>query len=279
MAGDWLKIEKATARKPEVLRIAELLSIHPDHAFGLCFRFWSWCDDQLSECNAVGVTESAVDVTVGRDGFAQSLIKVGWLLVRNGSLEIPNFDRHLSESSKKRALSAKRTQKTRSNLSRSCNAASVTQALPEKRREEKRRVLNTEVIGSLENQIKQDLQAEQQTTAHQLLGDALRSVAMPASEVPLPDVLDVPSFQAVWKDWLNYITVQKRYRYAQDTLEAHLMELSRDGPITAAKRLEHAKKLGITYPANLPQDKTRNSKPQTNDWRTKARVKHANTGK
>lgn len=30
MAGDWIKVEKATARKPEVLRLADLLQVHPD---------------------------------------------------------------------------------------------------------------------------------------------------------------------------------------------------------------------------------------------------------
>jgi hypothetical protein len=134
MAGDWIKIEKATPRKPEVLRIASMLGIHPDHAFGICFRFWSWCDDNLKTCNAPGVTDVMLDALLGRDGCASALIEVGWLQVRNSSLVIPNFDRHLSESSKKRALSAERTANSRS---RKCNAENVTESLPEKRREEK----------------------------------------------------------------------------------------------------------------------------------------------
>ncbi len=134
MAGDWLKIEKATARKPEVLQIAESLGVTPDEAFGMCFRFWSWCDDNMETCNARGVTPVTLNMLLGRDGFAQALVKCGWLLVRDGSLEVPNFDRHLSMSAKKRALSQGRTAKSRS---RSCNALGVTEVLPEKRREEK----------------------------------------------------------------------------------------------------------------------------------------------
>ena len=136
MAGDWLKVEKSTPRKPEVLRLAMELSIHPDHAFGICFRFWSWCDDNLKDGNAVGVTDVMLNALLERDGIATALINVGWLRVRNGSLEVPNYDRHLSENAKKRGLSQQRTAKSRS---RSCNGASVTDALPEKRREEKRR--------------------------------------------------------------------------------------------------------------------------------------------
>ncbi len=132
MAGDWIKVEKVTARKPEILRIAAELKIHPDQAFGLCFRFWVWCDDNLEVGNANGVTESMLDALLERDGIATALLNVGWLRVRNGSLEVPNFDRHLSENAKKRGLSQARTAKSRS---RNRNAISVTEAL---QREEKR---------------------------------------------------------------------------------------------------------------------------------------------
>ena len=143
MALDWCKVQKSTPRKPEVLRLASILKITPDHAFGLCFRFWSWCDDQLSDGNARGVTGEMVDSLLSFDGFANSLVEVGWLQVRNGSLEVPNFDRHLSESAKNRAISAERTRKHRdkdvTDDPKICNGESVTKVLPEKRREEKRR--------------------------------------------------------------------------------------------------------------------------------------------
>jgi hypothetical protein len=133
MAGDWIKVEKSTPRKPEVLRLAVLLNIHPDHAFGLCCRFWSWCDDNLTNSNAQGVTESLLDALLGRDGFASALVQVGWLQVRQGSLVIPNFDLHLSQGAKSRALAARRQAQHRS---RKSNAESVTKTSPEKRREE-----------------------------------------------------------------------------------------------------------------------------------------------
>lgn len=127
MAWDWIKVEKATARKPEVLGIADALSIHPDHAFGLCIRFWFWCDDQMETGHAPGVTNVTLDSVFGHDGFTSALLSVGWLRVRNGSLEVPNFDRHLSESAKKRALSRIRKQNQReSEASRSMRDKSVT---------------------------------------------------------------------------------------------------------------------------------------------------------
>ena len=114
MAGDWLKMEKATARKPEVILIAVALSIHPDEAFGICFRFWSWCDDQVSDGKIRGFTEALIDATIDRKGFAAALVSVGWLEVKNGMISITNFDRHLSHSAKTRAESAIRKKKERS---------------------------------------------------------------------------------------------------------------------------------------------------------------------
>lgn len=141
MAGDWIKVEKATATKPEVLQLADILSIHPAHAFGLCVQFWFWCDSQLDSCHAVRVTNVTLDYVIGHAGFADALIKVGWLRVRDGSLEIPNFDRHLAASAKSRALSAERQRSKRAAnvtlLSRSERDAGVT-------REEKRREENTQ---------------------------------------------------------------------------------------------------------------------------------------
>ena len=138
MAGDWIKVEKSTPRKPEVMAIADELGIHIDHAFGLCFRFWCWCDDQMTDGHAQSVTNVTLDSSFGHAGFATALVKVGWLRVRNGSLEVPNFDRHLSESAKNRALSGMRKAKQRSEMvpkmSRSERDKSVTRE--EKRREE-----------------------------------------------------------------------------------------------------------------------------------------------
>lgn len=114
--------------------MSAILNIHPDHAFGLCVRFWAWCDDNLSNSNATGVTESLLDTLLGHNGVASALIQVGWLQARQGSLVIPNFDRHLSQSAKSRVLAARRQEKYRS---RKSNASSVTKTSPDKIREDK----------------------------------------------------------------------------------------------------------------------------------------------
>lgn len=113
MAADWIKLEKTTLAKPEVLRVAIELGIHPMHAFGLCVRFWCWADDQLSDGHAPGVTKEVLDLILCHAGLCEALITVGWLRVREGSLEVPHFDRHLSQSAKNRALANDRKAKQR----------------------------------------------------------------------------------------------------------------------------------------------------------------------
>ena len=144
MAGDWLKIEKATARKPEVCGIAGELGISLDEAFGICFRFWCWVDDNFTT-NAASVSETSIDALVGRSGFASAMKKVGWLESDEQGIKIPNFERHLSKGAKTRGQTAKRVEshaKNKREKRYDANADSVSFALPEKRREDK----NTESV-------------------------------------------------------------------------------------------------------------------------------------
>lgn len=133
MAGDWLKVEKDTPRKPEILAIAAQLKIHPDEVFGKCFRLWSWADSQTADGAIRGVTVGLLDDMAGLPGFAQAMLHVGWLLQRSGFLEFPRFDRHMGENAKRRAMTAKRVAR---HTNANTNGSSVSSPLPEKRREE-----------------------------------------------------------------------------------------------------------------------------------------------
>ncbi|HDW3616834.1 TPA: hypothetical protein RL822_001546 [Escherichia coli] len=143
MASNWIKLEVITPDKPEIFRLAEILNIDPDAALGKVIRFWAWADQQMidgnADCNARGVTKSAIDRITFMAGFADALIQVGWLVENDGGLSLPNFERHNGKSSKKRAVTNERVTKIRE-LKRKGNAGSVTQtdqkALPEEEEEE-----------------------------------------------------------------------------------------------------------------------------------------------
>ena len=66
MASNWIKLEVITPDKPEIFRLAEILNIDPDAALRKVIRFWAWADQQMidgnAECNARGVTKSAIPV-------------------------------------------------------------------------------------------------------------------------------------------------------------------------------------------------------------------------
>lgn len=210
MAGDWIKIEKTTARKPEVLRIAEILQIHPDHAFGLCFRFWSWIDDHLQTANARGVSISLVDSLVDRNGFAEALIDVGWLRVREGSLEIPNMDRHLSQTAKTRAVTAKRVAKHTSKTNGKTNGASVSEALA---REEKRREENNN------------------TPPNPPKGKGVKKSSTDF-RVAIPEALNTPEFVDAWQRWVKF-KKEKRSALTETTAMAQIQQFADWGTVRA----------------------------------------------
>ena len=44
MAGAWIKVEGATADKPEVLKVARILGVNRDEVLGKLVRLWFWFD-------------------------------------------------------------------------------------------------------------------------------------------------------------------------------------------------------------------------------------------
>lgn len=133
MAGDWLKVEKDTPEKPEILAMADFLQIDPEIVFAKCFKAWRWADSHTADGHAPSVTAVWLDALVHAPRFADALVKVGWLIVSDGALQFPNFNQHMGQSGKRRALAARRQKKKRVTLlSRKSHAKCVT-------REEKRR--------------------------------------------------------------------------------------------------------------------------------------------
>lgn len=158
MASNWIKVEVITPDKPEIFLISEKLNIDPDMVLGKLIRLWVWADQQIAISNADSVTDSeqkerksnasvlskiAIDRIAFMPGFADALIYAGWLIQEGDSLFFVNFEKHNGKSSKNRALTNERVNKSR-NLKRNgndkCNAVNVTpsnqKALPEEEEEE-----------------------------------------------------------------------------------------------------------------------------------------------
>lgn len=149
--AEWIKIDKALTDKPEVFQISEILGIDEFAVAGRLLRFWSWWDSHSHDGrHAPSVTKVRFDRDAGRDGWCDALIEVGWLIEDENGLSIPNFDRHLGSSAKKRAQSAKRSRTYRDEPSRTKRDAksdgSVTNSVTreEEIREEERRSIKKE---------------------------------------------------------------------------------------------------------------------------------------
>lgn len=132
MADFWIKVEKSTPDKPEIFEMAEILNLDPDAVLGKLVRVWSWMDSNSSNGHIKSVTHVLIDRVTHVTGFADAMQTVGWL----GNDEIPNFERHLGESAKKRAKNAERKRLSRSS-SPECHTKSVTESGLDKSREDK----------------------------------------------------------------------------------------------------------------------------------------------
>jgi hypothetical protein len=107
MSG-WLKVEKATPKKPEVRFIARQLSISRLEVFGRLFEVWSWIDNNTVTDKVPLMTKAEVDEEAGLPGFADAMEAAGWLVVEpSGEVSFPNFGRHNSDTAKRRAQKAR----------------------------------------------------------------------------------------------------------------------------------------------------------------------------
>lgn len=139
MAGEWIKVEVATADKPEVLKIARILGIEQDAAFGKLTRLWAWFDSNSVDGSVDGAVDTDVDNICRQKGFAAACITVGWLAFDESleRLTLPNFERHNGETAKQRALKNRRQAKWRHSVDASASTCASTRE--EKRREEKKK--------------------------------------------------------------------------------------------------------------------------------------------
>jgi len=135
----WIKIEHTLPTKPEVFQLAKNLLTTRQEIIGHLVTFWIWVD-QNSEDGTMEATEEMIDMLT-MPNFAFELMKQGWISLENRQkgekveqdiLTIKDFEKHNSNSAKKRALGAQRIANMRMR-----NAKSVTRE--DKKREDKKK--------------------------------------------------------------------------------------------------------------------------------------------
>ncbi len=103
----WIKIQVDLERTPEVINLASLLSCSIHEAVGLCVIFWGWADGVTQGGRLTKCSRKTVDAVVGREGFAEAMIKVGWLAEDGKSIQVPNWCKYNGSSSQRRAMWAR----------------------------------------------------------------------------------------------------------------------------------------------------------------------------
>lgn len=116
MAGDWIPVEEATPRKPEVMRIVALVSRSRHEVVGLLIEFWIWIS-QNSADGTIDVPLAALPHLIGADdAFWQAVASVGWVKEKGGRLHIPNSEHWLTHGAKARLSNTRRQQNRRADV-------------------------------------------------------------------------------------------------------------------------------------------------------------------
>ncbi len=143
MAGDWIKVSEDIHEKPEVLQMAMALETRPEYVVGYCLRWWAWVSRNCPHATVTNVRIESIESVLNVPGFLRQLIEVGWLEYGEPdgvpTITIPNFERHLSQGAKRRALDAERQRSNRKKKSDKTGQVSASHADVSRTREEKRR--------------------------------------------------------------------------------------------------------------------------------------------
>lgn len=187
----WIKYTTTLHDSPRVVRMSDALECDVYAITGRLMKLWTWASDHTSDGNAVGVSKSFVDRYVGFPGFADAMIVVGWLVQTSGGIVFPEWDKHLSNGAKSRAIDSERKK-----VSRFCPDSNRTELGLDKRREDKRRTK-----------------------------DKKTEAAPPRSDsVSLP--FDSPEFKAAWANWLAYRTERRLAKLAPSSVTAQLAKFA-----------------------------------------------------
>lgn len=112
----WIPLRHDLSEDPAVIGIAAALGMDEDHVVGKLHRVWSWFDRQTIDGVARSVTQQWIDKFTATTGFADAMVREGWLVSVDGTLTMPNFDRWISESAKTRLLASRRKRKERERI-------------------------------------------------------------------------------------------------------------------------------------------------------------------
>lgn len=128
MAGDWIKVRKCLPNDPRIVRMASALKTDRFRTLGGVLSAWCLFDEHTDCGRLDGYTAELLDEVVGFPKLAAAMEAVGWLVVGDGFLVAPRFEKHNGKTAKRRCQETDRK--------RSARDADRKRTIEEKRREE-----------------------------------------------------------------------------------------------------------------------------------------------
>ncbi len=233
---------------PAVMQMAEITGMNEICVVGYCHAIWSWLSRQCHAGSVTGVTLLSLGRVTQTGDFPIAMQKVGWLDEQTidgvTTLVVPNFERHLSQSAKRRALAADRQSARRH---AAVTEVSRTERDEMRTREEKRREENKE--------------------------DKRVRAALPPSRKSAkgnfsPDDLELPfasdQFAAAWRRWCQHRR-EKRKPLTPTAADAQLEEFAEWGEARAIAAIAHTIRKGWQG-IREPDGNDRPSRPSQLDY-------------
>jgi len=113
---DWIKMRSNLRDDPAVWAIAKVLKMDPFAVLGRLHTMWAWFDAHATPDDpSVSVSPEAMDDHLRCSGWCSAVADAGWLIVQDDRLTVPNFDRHMGQGAKERAMAAVRKSRQRTN--------------------------------------------------------------------------------------------------------------------------------------------------------------------
>lgn len=117
MSKPWIKMTTDLRRHPKVVRISSALNADRLRTVGALHAVWAIFDEHSADGDLPGYTTEVVDDELRWPGFAAQMARVGWLLISDDGLRLPEFDTHNGASAKRRAQEADRKRSARASAS------------------------------------------------------------------------------------------------------------------------------------------------------------------
>lgn len=133
-AKPWIKVRTDLWDDPRVSALCEKLKTTEATVIGGLVRLWSIADSHSVNGELPGMTGDTLDRKAGIPAFANALVDIGWLVVGDGQITIPDFSIHNGQSAKSRAQAALRQKNCRARAAESDREAQPNDVTPPSRK-------------------------------------------------------------------------------------------------------------------------------------------------